>query len=71
VLEELLDEWKADINVQDREGATPLLAAAVNNHVTCVQALLKRGADPKIPLKVIVASLCVQTRCVPARVQRV
>ena len=52
VLVELTDEWQAQLDLQDHEGATPLLTAAVNNHVSCLQALLTRGADALIPVKV-------------------
>ena len=29
-----------------QEGTTPLILAAANNHVHCVQELLDQGADP-------------------------
>jgi ankyrin repeat protein len=29
-----------------QEGTTPLILAAANNHVQCVQELLDQGADP-------------------------
>ena len=29
-----------------KEGTTPLILAAANNHLDCVKELLKQGADP-------------------------
>jgi ankyrin repeat protein len=40
-----LAELSADLNAQDGDGLTPLLHAAMRNHVPTVQALLDRGAD--------------------------
>ena len=58
VLMFLIDVCGAALNLQDNEGATPLLIAAVNGHVSCLQALLQRGADAYIPLKVSTADYC-------------
>lgn len=43
----LLKEAKADINVTDKIGATPLILAAKNNLKEMVDFLLKNGANPK------------------------
>lgn len=44
VLHELLDA-KAPVDLPNREGITPLMMAANNNHVEAVKLLLKYGAD--------------------------
>uniref|UniRef100_A0A673MAW3 Fibronectin type 3 and ankyrin repeat domains 1 protein-like n=1 Tax=Sinocyclocheilus rhinocerous TaxID=307959 RepID=A0A673MAW3_9TELE len=38
----------ADVNVQDRDGKTPLMVAVLNNYEHLVKILLDRGADPNI-----------------------
>ncbi|XP_077786481.1 fibronectin type 3 and ankyrin repeat domains protein 1 isoform X3 [Podarcis muralis] len=38
----------ADVNVKDKDGKTPLMVAALNNHEELVALLLERGADPDV-----------------------
>ncbi len=42
---ELLLNHKADVNVSNKDGATPLLLAAENSHAAVVELLLKHKAD--------------------------
>ncbi|XP_067928889.1 myotrophin-like isoform X2 [Watersipora subatra] len=35
----------ADVNAEDKYGITPLLSAIFEGHESCVEALLKKGAD--------------------------
>lgn len=44
VIEYLLSKG-ANLNVTDKHGITPLLAAIYEGHTSCVQLLLSRGAD--------------------------
>ena len=37
-----------DVNVFSDDGATPLIYAALNNHVDVVRLLLRKGAQPDI-----------------------
>jgi len=39
----------ADVNLQDKNGCTPLSIAAINGKVSTVKLLLESGADPNIP----------------------
>ncbi|XP_038632710.1 DNA-binding protein RFXANK isoform X4 [Scyliorhinus canicula] len=41
----LLLDHGVDVNIYDWNGGTPLLYAVHGNHVTCVEALLAKGAD--------------------------
>ncbi|XP_071793630.1 fibronectin type 3 and ankyrin repeat domains 1 protein-like [Asterias amurensis] len=38
----------AEVNIKDKDGKTPLMIACLNGHVTLVQALVERGADPTV-----------------------
>ncbi|XP_053244896.1 fibronectin type 3 and ankyrin repeat domains protein 1 isoform X1 [Podarcis raffonei] len=38
----------ADVNAKDKDGKTPLMVAALNNHEELVALLLERGADPDV-----------------------
>ncbi|XP_026108921.1 fibronectin type 3 and ankyrin repeat domains protein 1-like, partial [Carassius auratus] len=38
----------ADVNLQDRNGKTPLMVAVLNNYERLVKVLLENGADPNI-----------------------
>ncbi|XP_030060660.1 fibronectin type 3 and ankyrin repeat domains protein 1 [Microcaecilia unicolor] len=40
-----LIEAGADINIKDKDGKSPLMVAALNNHESLVELLLERGAD--------------------------
>ena len=44
-----LIDLKADVNVQDPEGVTPLLEAILNAHFDFAAMLLEKGANPNIP----------------------
>lgn len=48
VVQYLLEQGRANPNVQDAEGWTALMEAAVNGHLTIVDLLLMRGADRTI-----------------------
>ncbi|XP_029465898.1 fibronectin type 3 and ankyrin repeat domains protein 1 isoform X2 [Rhinatrema bivittatum] len=41
-------EAGADVNVKDKDGKTPLMVAALNNHEGLVQLLLENGADHSV-----------------------
>jgi ankyrin repeat protein len=43
----VLLQHKADVNRQDDNGNTPLINAASNDHLKCIDLLMKYGADPK------------------------
>ncbi|MGB8956993.1 MAG: ankyrin repeat domain-containing protein [Tumebacillaceae bacterium] len=45
---ELLINYKANVNIQDFDGGTPLIWATLGQHADLVQLLLDRGADPNI-----------------------
>ena len=45
---ELLIAYKADVNIQDFDGGTPLIWATIGQHAELVQFLLANGADPNI-----------------------
>ena len=45
----LLLEHGANVNVQDQNGGTPLIMAAVNNHTETVETLLDAGAQVDRP----------------------
>ncbi|XP_038070828.1 fibronectin type 3 and ankyrin repeat domains 1 protein-like [Patiria miniata] len=38
----------AEVNVKDKDGKTPLMIASLNGHVTLVQLLVEKGADPTV-----------------------
>ncbi|CAG0899821.1 unnamed protein product [Cyprideis torosa] len=44
----LLLDYKAEVDVKDRNGCTPLVQATVNDHHSVVEVLLAHGADPNI-----------------------
>ncbi|KAL3868933.1 hypothetical protein ACJMK2_041685 [Sinanodonta woodiana] len=45
-LKKVIDTGKVHVDCKDKEGTTPLILAAANNHLECVKELLKQGADP-------------------------
>ncbi|CAG0884303.1 unnamed protein product [Cyprideis torosa] len=47
----LLLEYKAEVNVKDSYGCTPLFQAAVNDRHPVVEILLAHGADPNIVIE--------------------
>ena len=49
VLVEALLSWGADVNLQDRVGATPLHVACQEGNLPCVLTLLKAGANVTLP----------------------
>ncbi|XP_066549225.1 fibronectin type 3 and ankyrin repeat domains 1 protein [Amia ocellicauda] len=44
----LLVKAGADVNTRDRDGKTPLMVAALNDHEALVRLLLEKGADPLV-----------------------
>ncbi|XP_041367639.1 myotrophin-like [Gigantopelta aegis] len=44
VIEYLISKG-ADVNIPDKHGITPLLAAIYEGHTKCVKSLLQKGAD--------------------------
>lgn len=44
----LLIERGADVNRADSDGFTPLMRAVLMEHLRCVDALIRDGADPNI-----------------------
>ncbi|XP_019623885.1 PREDICTED: ankyrin repeat domain-containing protein 29-like [Branchiostoma belcheri] len=48
LLKRTLDGGRVHIDSQDKEGTTPLILAAANNHYGCVRELLDQGASPHI-----------------------
>jgi ankyrin repeat protein len=48
---ELLIQYGAKINIQNKEGNTPLIFAVNNENEPMIELLLKHGADPKIKNK--------------------
>ncbi|XP_021339333.1 ankyrin repeat domain-containing protein 29-like [Mizuhopecten yessoensis] len=46
LLKRVLDSGKVHVDCKDKEGTTPLILAAANNHLDCVKELLKQGGDP-------------------------
>ncbi|XP_067285696.1 fibronectin type 3 and ankyrin repeat domains 1 protein [Pseudorasbora parva] len=53
----LLISAGADVNVQDRDGKTPLMVAVLNNYEHLVKMLLEKGADLNIQNKAGVSAL--------------
>ena len=48
VVEELIQNWKVDINIHDKFHSTPINLAAEYNHSSVVDYLLQKGANPSI-----------------------
>jgi len=44
-LKDLLSSTTADVNQPDRDGVTPLHAAAAGGHASCVALLIEKKAD--------------------------
>src|SRR3990167_7884321 len=51
IVELLITHYHADVNTQDRDGATALMLAIEKNHENVVDVLLKNGADYSIALR--------------------
>eukprot|EP01052_Picozoa_sp_SAG31_P004376 SAG31_NODE_181_length_21114_cov_99.705211_2_plen_1026_part_00 len=47
VVEELLEEWHADISMLDAAGRTPLHACALGSHLKCARRVVKAGVNRK------------------------
>jgi len=47
-LQEFIEEENIDVNIQDADGCTPLILAAMREHLDCCVVLLEAGADPTI-----------------------
>ena len=59
----LLIDAGADVNAKESEsGQTPLIFAASTGQVATINALLKRGADPKIATKIVDLAQTVRAR---------
>lgn len=50
VTADLLIKAGAKVSIANREGATPMLLAAMNGNAAMIERLLKAGADPNAPL---------------------
>uniref|UniRef100_A0A0B7A429 Uncharacterized protein n=1 Tax=Arion vulgaris TaxID=1028688 RepID=A0A0B7A429_9EUPU len=46
LLQKVLASGQVHVDCKDKEGTTPLILAAANNHLDCVKTLLEHGADP-------------------------
>ncbi|XP_052133102.1 ankyrin homolog, partial [Frankliniella occidentalis] len=46
-LRRVLDSGRVHVDCKDRDGTTPLILAAANGHLDCVDELLEQGADPR------------------------
>lgn len=51
IVEHLVKEAKANVNIQSKQGWTPLHHAAQQGNIKTIAALLEHGANPRVPTK--------------------